>query len=354
MISTNSFHETSLFKRCLAEIWTIERKTENFLEEIFCYFSFKIILPVTSKFLSKNWGIRTAILIGFCLFFFPRRGNSIYNTMRQAFGATPKETIRLAHGWLTQPFRDFVVLRHILYGREHPSDWQFVEKTDKAVEAIRRSGKSFILATGHFSREPMMLLYLKRVLPGYLFQIANPLPGNNKGIYNKRMMLQFGTTLETVKYLRPDDLEIVTIGSGSDVYRKIINCLKNPGNIVMIHIDPSWETKGSHSFNRFFAGQLNRCLSFGTARIARLAKCPIVTCIPYRENDESIILEWESPVSILDDDPLTDIQVMNKLLEKIETAIGKRPTQYVLPIGSDRHWDRVSQCWKNPERKLNT
>jgi hypothetical protein len=77
-----------------------------------------------------------------------------------------------------------------------------------------------------------------------------------------------------------------------------------------------------------------------------LTHCPIISCVHTLESDGSIVLEWGAPIRIVGNEPSNDIDVMNALIDRVEIAIGDRPTQYALEIGGDRHWDSISRRWE--------
>jgi hypothetical protein len=38
---------------------------------------------------------------------------------------------------------------------------------------------------------------------------------------------------------------------------------------------------------------------------------------------------------------------MNRLIDTLETAIGERPTQYMLDVGQERQWSSAHQRWED-------
>jgi lauroyl/myristoyl acyltransferase len=146
--------------------------------------------------------------------------------------------------------------------------------------------------------------------------------------------------------VRHEDVELVEVGLPG-VAGRLLEHLKQPGNLVIIAVDAPWPADRPGSFERPFAGHENQSFATGASRLARLAQCPIVTCVSYLEDDGRIVLEWDEPVPPPPAaDRSADVRVTSGLLDTIERAVGRRPTQYVLKIGDDRQWDPTTEQWK--------
>jgi lauroyl/myristoyl acyltransferase len=105
---------------------------------------------------------------------------------------------------------------------------------------------------------------------------------------------------------------------------------------------------------RAFAGRTLQDFALGTATIARVAGCPIVVCVPYLEPDGTVVLEWAGPITPatnggVGEPTAADIRVMDRILDELERMIGRRPAQYVLPIGHDRQWNQREERWESLE-----
>jgi lauroyl/myristoyl acyltransferase len=85
-----------------------------------------------------------------------------------------------------------------------------------------------------------------------------------------------------------------------------------------------------------------RSFSMGAARLAKLCKCPIVSCVCWREDDGTIIFQWGSPILSVGN----EIDTMNQLIDAVEEAIAARPTQYVLEVGHERRWNPELGRWQ--------
>lgn len=87
----------------------------------------------------------------------------------------------------------------------------------------------------------------------------------------------------------------------------------------------------------------------GTARVARLAHCPIVFALAIFERDGGVRVEWgpwiEPPAP---GDEAADVRVTDELVDAPERAVGRYPLPHQHPIGCTRRWDAASECWRMP------
>ncbi len=67
----------------------------------------------------------------------------------------------------------------------------------------------------------------------------------------------------------------------------------------------------------------SRVFSTGAAQLARLAHCPIISCVHTLESDGTIVLEWGVPICVAGAEARDDAQVMDQLLNTIEIAVGR-------------------------------
>jgi lauroyl/myristoyl acyltransferase len=89
-----------------------------------------------------------------------------------------------------------------------------------------------------------------------------------------------------------------------------------------------------------------RPFSVGTAALSRLAQCPIVACAGYIEKNGTVVLHWGPVIAPPQrKDEGADVRVTDTILDFLEDAVGRRPTQYVLYIGEERQWNPVLQSW---------
>ncbi len=81
--------------------------------------------------------------------------------------------------------------------------------------------------------------------------------------------------------------------------RKLYCRLHERGNVVFIPVDKPWREHLCGAYVRPFAGKKKCVFSTGAAVLARLARCPIISCVPILERDGTIVLEWGEPIESL-------------------------------------------------------
>lgn len=331
----------------LRAVTALERFNSNIAESLRLV-SMQLILVPAAYLLPKSWALALAKLLSLPLIVFPAPGIITYLRMREAFGEGLFRTFRLTWGWVGRPFRDFVILKRVLYGREDISKWKIVEKNSDAVARLRESGQSFIVATAHFEREALLPMACSRVTPGNLMTVAHPPPKEIKTLYDLRLRIQYGTMLKVLStaWRRPFEFAFTMprTSSSQSAASMIFDRLRKRGNVLLIHVDAPWTTgpKGGR-YTRPFAGLRGREFSTGAAQLAELTQRPIVSCIYWQKDDETVVLEWGSPIQRVDD----TIETMNRLIDPLEVAIGERPTHYVLNIGDERRWNATLKRWED-------
>jgi lauroyl/myristoyl acyltransferase len=274
----------------------------------------------------------------------PQSGRRTFNEMIIAFGKGRLDTAILTWKWLSRPFRDFVILKRIKYKREDLTQWKIIERNAEAIKVLRESGQSYIVATGHFSREAIGGMLSPKITIGNPIQVAQNLPNPVRSLKDLRIWVQFSALLEN-KSCWGREAEIIFVENSS--FRRLVRRLKEPGNVVFIHIDAPWDTTQSDPYIRHFAGHKSRAFAMGAARLARLVQRPIVSCTYRIEDNRTMVLEYGTPIlPAYEDGEHNDTRVMDKLLHEIETAIGKCPTQYVLSIGGERRWNAGNNRWE--------
>jgi lauroyl/myristoyl acyltransferase len=135
--------------------------------------------------------------------------------------------------------------------------------------------------------------------------------------------------------------EFAFTGAGQSAASLIYQRLHEQGNIVSIHVDAPWPKSPTGSYSRPFAGLRNREFSTGAAQLAALTRCPIVSCVYWQQDEDTVIVEWGAPIQQVDD----ELDAMNLLIHKLEVAIGERPMQYMLSIGGQRCWNEALKRW---------
>src|SRR5690606_32339051 len=121
------------------------------------------------------------------------------------------------------------------------------------------------------------------------------------------------------------------------------------GSTLIMSVDAPWDGSQAGSITRAFAGRESASFATGTARLARLAQCPIVLCMPRVEPDGRVVLHWKKVIATPDRrDAEADITITSLLLDEIEHAIGCRPEQYVMDILGERRWNAEQERWESP------
>ena len=177
-----------------------------------CFLMVFILKPAASV-LPRQSALAIAGWCGSVMLYVPTSGRNILATMRKAFGMEDTDARRSARDYLAQPFYSFVVFHRYLHGRDDPNDWTIEERNNQDVVQFRDSGRSFIVATGHFRRDPMLPLYLPRTRFGSIEHVTIPVPARSLRPHNIRERIYFGQLLKVIQYSRPD-LKLVYVGDG--------------------------------------------------------------------------------------------------------------------------------------------
>jgi lauroyl/myristoyl acyltransferase len=120
-----------------------------------------------------------------------------------------------------------------------------------------------------------------------------------------------------------------------EVQNAMLAKLAEPGGVGLVLCDAYWEKP--NAYRRPFAGMLIRGFARGAARLARLAQCPIVPFVAVLgRNRYSVRIEWGEPIEpVAQDVRGGDEAVLDVLLDWLERAVGRYPTQYLHPMGGD-------------------
>jgi lauroyl/myristoyl acyltransferase len=272
----------------------------------------------------------------------PTLGPKVYRLNRRAYGRSPAQSIRLTWDWLARPYRDLVILKRITFGREDPEMWRLVEKNVDGINALRASGKSYIIATAHFLRETLFSLSLPSRIGGHPVHSSNFPPSQPETFEELRSHIQSWNLVRAVRAW-DKNAELVFVGVDPLPFRTLYRRLCEPGNVMFIHVD-AWAKKAPvGTYERPFAFVKKRVFATGAAQLARTAGCPIISCVHSLQADGTILLEWGEPIHHVDN----DIAVMDKLIDPIEIAIGQRPAQYPFRIGGDRRWNQTALKWED-------
>jgi hypothetical protein len=308
----------------------------------------KLILAPAAYALPRKLALALANALALSLVILPRPGLETYWQMRSAFGKSRQDSFYLAWGWLARPFRDFVVLKRLLYKRENPFNWRIVERNVDGINSLRESGEPYIIANAHFAKEPGFSAFSPGVTYGHPVQVADTPLKRIRSLYDLRNRIQYGTLLKAIFSCYGRDTEIIFSGSDLRTARTLYKRLCKRGNVVFIAVDAPWQKNLTGStYERPFAGHKSRVFPTGAAQLARMTQCPIISCACSLESDGTIVLEWGSPIRCVGNRAENDLKVMDELLNVLEVAIGERPTQYIFEIGRDRRWNSQSKQWED-------
>jgi lauroyl/myristoyl acyltransferase len=121
--------------------------------------------------------------------------------------------------------------------------------------------------------------------------------------------------------------------------------LAEPGGVGIIWVDAYWEK--SNAYRRPFAGIAQRGFAGGVARIARLAQCPIVPFVAVLGAERrSARIEWGAPIDPPElADRAMERRVLDLVIDWLERAVARHPTQYLHPLGRERLWDADNTRW---------
>lgn len=313
------------------------------LSELIRILSMQLFLAPAARLLPKSWAFALAEATSLLLMALPSPGMVTYWRMRRAFGRDRVCSFQLAWGWVARPFRDFVTLKRVLYGREDVARWRIIERYSEEVAGLRESGQSFIVATAHFERAALLGIACPRVTPGNLVTVGHPPPRKIRSLLNLRLRIQYGTMLKALSSAWRRRGEFAFTGSGQSAASLIYQRLREDGNIVSIHVDAPWPKGPTGSYSRPFAGLRKREFSTGAAQLAALTRRPIVSCTYWQQDDRTVVIEWGSPIRHVENETDT----MNRLIDDLEAAIGQRPMQYLFDIGGMRRWNETRHRWED-------
>ena len=316
-------------------------------EEVIRIVSMHFILAPAACVLPRRLAIWIANVLALFLVILPSSGLRIYYQIRTAFGKGRFASLYLAWGWLALPFRDFVILKRLINKRENQFNWKIVERNTDGINNLRRSGESYILVSGHFVKEALLSLISPDVSYNHPFQISVDTPKQIRSLYDLRILIQFGALHEALPSCWGRDTGIFIVGSDLRSTTKLYKSLREPGNVIMMNLDAPWNKTLIGYYERPFAGQKNRVFSMGAVQLAQLTRCPLICCVPWLKDDGSIVLEWGEPIRINSTDAAGEVKAMDTLIDILEIAVGKRPTQYYLEIGYDRRWNSQKGRWED-------
>jgi hypothetical protein len=217
---------------------------------------------------------------------------------------------------------------------------------------LSEPGASFIVATGHFSREAMTSVYIPRIIPKTIATVIAK-PGLEGGPRGLRLKLQLGEIMRGIRHVREGDVDIVEVGEAS-VVGALRRHLRRPNTAVVIAVDAHAPSKAG-AYQRPFAGHAVQNFALGTAMLSRLTQRPILPCVSYLDEAGRVVIEWSAPIAApARTDPEADERITSAILDIFEHAVGLRPGQYVQPIGEGRVWNAAAEQWRDPQRISST
>lgn len=323
-------------------------KMNRFMEELVRYLGMRFVLSPAAYMLPRSLAMATAGCLSLFLLVLPTTGAKTYWDFRLAFGRGRLDSLALTLRWLARPFRDYIVFKRSLFGREDASKKRIVERNADGVNELRRSGVSYIVATAHFTREALFALYAPDITKGCAFGLSHLPKEKARRLEELRIRLQLETLIKASAHWRQDH-EVIPVGTGCFPFARICRRLQKPGTVVIIHVDAAWARQERQTgwYQRPFAAHRKRVFATGAADLALVARRPVVSCAYFIEDDGTAVLDWGSPVVPNHNGCGTNTQIMDVLIDRLEIAVGERPAQYVLSVGSDRRWNGDKKRWES-------
>jgi lauroyl/myristoyl acyltransferase len=333
----------NLVRRTSASCW-------QDVDDLLRAFLMVFVLRPAADLLPRKSALAVAGWCASAMLHVPSSGRPALMTMKKAFLMEGAQGTRSAREYLAQPFYSVVISRRLLRGLESTDGWKIEESNNRDVIQLRDSRQSFIVATGHFVRHALCALYFPNTTPRPLLASVGPLPAFSLAPSVIRVRLQFGQYLRDLQHCR-SDIEFVVAGAEGGG-RKLLGRLKGGGVNAIITADAFWNEHDGRGLTRPFAGHTSHTFATGAATLGRLAQCPVLTCAPYLKSDGTIVLEWGPTIQPPPRaDKEADIRNTNLIVEFLEGAVGRRPSQYTLFIGEERRWHAALQQWKDPKQE---
>jgi hypothetical protein len=306
------------------------------------------VIKPAAKVLSRNMLMRVADGLGVIVSLFPF-GIKTYWTVRSAYGLTRLGAMRMSAQCHARIFRDNVVMRRMIEGVEDIDGYKLREVNPEKVTALAETGESFIVVTGHFTREALLILYTRCAQMGQVIALVNERPKLSGSLFERlhqhKLITQYGSMIDCLECIAPGKIEQVLAGANKQPMKPLMRKMKKAGNLAFFAIDAPWHGDTKGAISRPFASESKQVFALGATRLARSTGCPLVICFPWLDEDGTVVIEWGDPISISRQDEKGEQKVMNEFLDQIEVNIGRRPNQYVLPIGFGRHWDKHTKSW---------
>lgn len=317
---------------------TVLRQAADDLARVFLM---GIVLRVSARLLPRRSVMTVAAGCGRLLLLLMPNSGGVLATMQKSFGMEEAEARRSAAECLAQPFYTYVAFERLLHHQENRGQWSIVERNSEEVDRLRQSDHPFIIATGHFRRESTHCLLQERVCGGPIANIYAPVVPRSLRPASLRENLHWG---QIVRASKATGATLIPLGQPM---KQVVEWLQIPRHRLLMSADSFWHGQGRSTLVRPFAGMRERPFSVGTATLARLTQCPIIPCATYVDADGKNIVEWGAVISPPGlHDKSADQRITNVILDFLEDAIGRRPTQYVLYIGEERRWNPSLNAWE--------
>lgn len=307
------------------------------------------VLRVLARVLPRRGGLAAASLVGWVWYLSPP-GRRRRDALRRAFPDGPGDPGRLARSSLTGPYRDYLLFRRALLGRPDGTldPERIRSEMGTATAELLASDRPFVLATGHFSREATQVLYSPTVVNRRVLAVVARSPERPANAAEARTAEHFGQMLRRIEQLGIDRL--VTIGSARAVM-ELVRDLRSPGTVAVLAADATISDIMPVALRRPFAGLASRPFADGAAQIARLAQVPVVVAVAFLADDGTTVVEWSDPIGPADrSERGADREITERILDRLEVAVGRRPDQYVIDVGDQRRWDPDGERWISPTR----
>jgi lauroyl/myristoyl acyltransferase len=323
------------------------RTISTHCSEIVRIIGMKLVLTPAAYIMPVAWAQATAKALSVTLIAFPEPGLRTYRSMRRAYGSNRLDSLAMALDSLARPFRDFVAHKQLLCGRQDARDWTIIERNSDEVNRLRESEQSYIVVVGHFAREAFLGLLSPEVTPGRPVVVGQAPPERVRSPYKLRIKLQYTAFVEALSSVWGRDVEMVYIDKEKLASHTIYTRLSGQRNVILIHADAPWPSAATGTYERPFAASPNRSFATGVVELAKLARCPLVSCVYSIDRPGTVTLDWSAPLWV--NNNVCDS--MNHLLDPLETAVGEMPSQYVLRIGRGRRWNPTLSRWEEPAVK---
>jgi hypothetical protein len=327
-----------------------------------------VLMPAASH-LPAEFGQRVAGMIGRADAAIPlETRNYLRRDLAAATGVRGRALGDLLRERLAVPRRDLAWRQRFRLGYEEFADWEVIEQNAGPVQELIAAKVSFVLAGAHFPAAAADLRH--KILPRLGREVHGETPGRSLNPFELRRRMDSQTDegageglmhMQTGGRFAPELMALMPDLWGRqtdwastppfpDVQEKLLDELRRPGSVNQILVDAHWEKP--NAYRRPFAGIAERGFALGAARIARIAQCPVVPLVAVLgPSPRSVIYEWGDPIwPGVVDDTANDRKVIDAALDFLEQGVARYPTQYLHPIGHERHWDASQAAWVERRR----